>query len=86
MSSCDEAACMTADELREYAERSRRLASSSTNQGMARVLNELADEYLERAERLDRRTATLRESPSAPSKQQPMQQQRQVRPKKEDKE
>jgi hypothetical protein len=75
---------MTADKLREYAERSRRLATSSTNQGMASALNELADEYLERAERLE--AAAQQESSTAPSEQQPMQQQRQVQPKKEDKE
>ena len=80
MSRSDEAGCMTADELREYAGRSRQLAASSTDQGMARVLNELADEYLERAERLDRRAAVQQWSPSAPSEQQPT---HKVEPKKE---
>ena len=51
---------------------------------MARVMNELAKEYIERAERLDRQAAALQTSPSAPSEQQPMQQQQQVQPKKED--
>ena len=75
---------MTAEELRAYAQRSRRIAASATNQGMARVMNELAKEYIERAERLDRQAAALQTSPSAPSEQQPMQQQQQVQPKKED--
>ena len=83
MSSSDEPR-MTADELREYAERSRQLAASATDRGMARVLNYLAEEYFERAERLDRQAAALQRSPSAPSEQQPLQQQQQVQPNKEE--
>ena len=75
--------CMTADELRAYAQRSRRIAASATNQGMARVMNELARQYIEKAERLDRQPATLQRSPSAPSEQQPTQQQQEVQPEKE---
>ena len=83
MFSCDEQR-MTADELRAYAQRSRRIAASATDPGLARVMNELAEEYIEKAEHLDRQAATLQRSPSAPSEQQPTQQQQQVQPKKED--
>jgi hypothetical protein len=83
MCSSDEQ-CMTADELRAYAQRSRRIAASATDPGLARVMNELAKEYIEKAERLDRQVAALPEAPPGPSEQQPLQQQPQVQPKKED--
>lgn len=69
-----------AHELREHAERCRQLADSATDQTFARVLMELADEYLERAERLEPQAAELSQAPPASPEQQPMQQQQQIQP------
>jgi hypothetical protein len=70
-----------AQELREHAERSRRLADLATDRTFARVLMELADEYLERAKRLERQSAALSQAPPTTAEQQPMQQQQQIQPK-----
>jgi hypothetical protein len=72
------------EELREHAERCRRLADRTTDRTLARVLLGLADEYLERAKRLERQAAALSHGPSTAPEQQPMQQQQQIQPKKED--
>jgi hypothetical protein len=72
-----------AAELREHAERCRRLAASATNRDYARILEGLADDYLARAKRLEQQAA-LSQTPPAVAEQQPMQQQQQVQPKKED--
>jgi len=80
-----------ADELREHAERCRRLARSATDPNVARILLGLAEEYLARARGLERRT-TLPKAPEALPKapeagsQQPAQQQQQIQPKPEEKE
>jgi hypothetical protein len=73
-----------AAELREHAERCRRLADSATDRTFARVLMEMADEYLDRAERLERQAAAPSQAPPAIPEQPPMQQQQQIQPKKED--
>ena len=73
-----------AAELREHAERCRRLAASATDLNYARILEGLADEYLARAKRLEQQQAALSQTPPAVTEQQPMQQQQQVQPKKED--
>ena len=72
-----------AHQLREHAERCRQLADSAIDRTFARVLMELADEYLQRAERLEQQAAALSQAPPASPEQQPMQQQ-QIQPKKED--
>ena len=72
-----------AAELREHAQRCRRLALSATDRNFARILLGLADEYLARAERLERQAAGSPAPPASPE-QQPMQQQQQNQPKKED--
>ena len=71
------------DELREHAERCRRLASSVTDQNKVRILLGLADDYLTRAERLEGLWATLPPTPSSTAAERPMQQQQQVQPKQE---
>ena len=71
------------DELREHAERCRRLASSVTDQNKVRILLGLADEYLTRAERLEGQFATLPPTLSSTAAERPMQQQQQVQPKQE---
>ena len=74
-----------AEELREHAERCRRLAASATDQNVARILIGLADEYVARAERLERQAVVGQSyAPPATPEQQPAQQQQQVQPKKED--
>jgi hypothetical protein len=75
-----------ADELREHAERCRRLANSATDRNVARVLMDMAEEYLARAERLERRASVPPRTPIAAPEQQPVQQQQQIQPKKEEKE
>src|SRR5262245_12116645 len=74
----------SAAELREQAERCRRLAASTAEQTFARVLIGLADEYMERAKRLEQQAAALSQSPPLVPQQQPMQQQQQVQPRKKD--
>jgi hypothetical protein len=44
----------------------------------------MADEYLERAERLERQATVLSQAPPAIPEQPPMQQQQQIQPEKED--
>jgi hypothetical protein len=73
-----------AQQLREHGERCRRLADLATDRTFARVLMELANEYVERAERLERQAAALSQAPPTVPEQQPMQQQQQVQPKKEE--
>ena len=75
-----------ADELREHAERCRRLAKTATDRNVARVLMDMAEEYLARAERLERRASAPPKTPTASPEQQPVQQQQQTQPKKEEKE
>jgi hypothetical protein len=62
-----------AAELREHAERCRRLAGSAANEHLSRILQGFADEYSERAVRLERQRG------AAPP-QQPMQQQQRIQP------
>lgn len=70
--------------LREHAERCRRLAHLATDRTFARVLMDLADEYVEGAERLERAaTAALSQAPPAGPEPQPMQQQQQIQPEKD---
>jgi hypothetical protein len=53
----------------------------ATDRTFARVLMELADEYVEKAERLERAAAAARsQAPAAIPQQQPMQQQQQIQP------
>jgi hypothetical protein len=71
-------------QLREHAERCRRLADLATDRTFARVLMELADEYLEGAERLERAAAeALSRVPPGGPEQRPMQQQQQIQPEKD---
>lgn len=73
-----------AHQLREHADRCRRLANLATDRTFARVLMELADEYLEEAERLERAAAeALSQVPPAGPEQRPMQQQQQIQPEKD---
>jgi hypothetical protein len=70
-----------AQQLREHAARCRRLAALATDRTFARVLMELADEYLEGADRLERAaTAALSQAPPAGPEQRPVQQQQQIQP------
>jgi len=70
-----------ADDLREQAERCRRLAKSTTDPNVARILTGLADEYMVRARGLERRTLP---TVPGPAPEQPMQQQQQIQPKREE--
>jgi hypothetical protein len=69
-----------AQRLREEAKRCRRLAEAIADAKAASALVALANEYLDRAQRLERQE-TL--SPP-PTEQQPAQQQQQIQPKKDD--
>jgi len=73
-----------AQSLREHAERCRRLATSATDRNVARILTDLAVEYQDRAERLERQATALSQPPAAVAEQPPMQQQQQIQPKKDD--
>jgi hypothetical protein len=75
-----------ADELREHAARCGRLANSATDRNVARVLMDLAEEYLAKAERLERGASAPPKTPVAAPEQQPVQQQQQIQSKKEEKE
>ena len=73
-----------AQRLRDEAKRCRRLAEAIADAKAASALLALANEYLDRAQRLERQETLSPPQSPAPTEQQPAQQQQQIQPMKDD--